>query len=148
MDKKSSPSSKRSDEMEPSNEESVKPIKPPKPEDKPFDNFINEDLIPDLDKALTASGFPENTISLKNGQRPVTGGDCWMVVGDMSNGRKFWLCFETNAITSKKTIAIAEQGIYPSVLESFLIDEKKTTKALLISRLLQRLNGQKWLGAN
>ena len=29
-----------------------------------------------------------------------------------------------------------------------LTDEKKITLALLISRLLQRLNGQKWLGAN
>ena len=71
-----------------------------------------------------------------------------MVIGELSNGRRFWLCFDTNKISSNKTVAIAEQGTDPSVLESFLIDERKTTKALLISRLLQRLNGQKWLGAN
>jgi hypothetical protein len=33
-------------------------------------------------------------------------------------------------------------------LESFLIDEKRMSLPLLVSRLLQRLNGQKWLGRN
>jgi hypothetical protein len=34
------------------------------------------------------------------------------------------------------------------LLESFLIDEKRITLALLVSRTVQRLNGQKWLGPN
>ena len=51
-------------------------------------------------------------------------------------------------ISSNKTIAISEQGTDPSILESFLIDEKKTTLNLLVSRLMQRLNGQKWLTPN
>ena len=122
--------------------------KPPKPEDKPFEIFIKDEFIPCLKEALTNSGFPPNEIVLKNGERPVTGDECWMVVGEIFNGRRFWLCFDNNKITSNKTVALAEQGSSPSVLESFLIDEKKTTKALLLSRLLQRLNGQKWLGAN
>ena len=51
-------------------------------------------------------------------------------------------------ITSSMVVALAENGSNPSVLESFLIDERKITLQLLISRIMQRLNGQKWLGAN
>jgi hypothetical protein len=45
-------------------------------------------------------------------------------------------------------VSLAEPGSSPTVLESFLIDEKKMSLALLVSRLVQRLNGQKWLGPN
>ena len=45
-------------------------------------------------------------------------------------------------------MALAEAGGQPSLLESFLIDEKKMSLALLVSRLVSRLNGQKWLGPN
>ena len=129
-------------------DETVSKPKPPKPEDKPFELFISEELIPGLTEVLTKLGFPPIQIMLEKGSRPVSGGDCWMVIGEISNNRQFWLCFESNLISSKKTLALSEHGFPPSVLESFLIDEKKTTKALLISRLIQRLNGQKWLGAN
>ena len=44
-----------------------------------------------------------------------------------------------------KNISLAETNSEPSLLESFLIDEKKITLKLLLSRLLQRLNAQKWL---
>ena len=129
---------------------STKPIEEPpkKPELKPFNQFIVEDLIPNLSKALADMGFPPNKLVLENGNRPVTGDQCWMVIGEIAQDRCFWLCFDTDKITSNKTVAISERGSIPTVLESFLIDEKKTTCALLISRLLQRLNGQKWLGAN
>mgnify|MGYP003340709875 FL=1 len=79
---------------------------------------------------------------------PVVGSPCWMVIGELSGDRRFWLCFTSNAITSAKTIALAEAGASPSLLESFLIDEKRMSQALIVSRLVQRLNGQKWLGAN
>jgi hypothetical protein len=71
-----------------------------------------------------------------------------MVQGSLPGERRFWLCFTSPDISAAKTIAISEGGGAPSLLESFLIDEKKTTLALLVSRLVQRLNGQKWLGAN
>ena len=71
-----------------------------------------------------------------------------MVIGELPQARRFWLCFTSDSISSAKTIAVAEAGAEPSLLESFLIDEKKMTQALLVSRLVQRLNGQKWLGAN
>ena len=130
------------------NETPPEKIKPPKPEDKPFKEFIIEEFIPVLTKSLTSIGFTPDGIVLENSQRPVTGGKCWMVRGEISKGRRFWLCFGSEKIASTKQIALAEPGSEPSVLESFLIDERKTTLALLISRLLQRLNGQKWLGAN
>ena len=56
------------------------------------------------------------------------------------------LCQED--ISSLKQIALAESGSDPTLLESFLIDEKRITGSCLVSRLLQRLNGQKWLGRN
>ena len=89
-----------------------------------------------------------NDIKLIEGIRPVVGGSCWMVLCEISNQRKFWLCFNKNLITSDKTILLAESNSDPSIVESFLIDERKTTLPLLISRVLQRLNGQKWLGLN
>jgi len=71
-----------------------------------------------------------------------------MVVGELPGDRRFWLCFNSEDIASGKTITLAEPGSDPTLLESFLIDEKRMSLALLVSRLLQRLNGQKWLGGN
>ncbi len=122
--------------------------KPPKPEDKPFQNFINEEFIPCLRKALSDHGKLPITLSLTQENRPVVGGQCWIVKGEIHPARRFWLCFSEEAINSKKTIILAETGTEPSLLESFLIDEKRTTLALLLSRTLQRLNGQKWLSPN
>jgi len=69
-----------------------------------------------------------------------------MVTGSLPPGRRFWLCFNDDSINAGKTIALADPGTEPSLLESFLIDEKRMSLPLLLSRLLQRLNGQKWLG--
>ena len=125
-----------------------KPPKPPKLEDKPFIEFISSHFIPGLETAIKKKGTEVKYIKLEQGNRPVVGGSCWMVCGELSEQRKFWLCFNKDIITSDKTILLAESGSIPSIVESFLIDEKKTTLALLISRVLQRLNGQKWIGAN
>ena len=125
-----------------------KPPKPPKLEDKPFDEFITNNFIPELKKSLNQKGAEVKEIKLVQGNRPVVGGNCWMVFCELINDRKFWLCFNKDLITSDKTILLAESNSEPSIVESFLIDEKKTTLALLISRVLQRLNGQKWVGAN
>ena len=122
-----------------------KPLKPPKLEDKPFDEFINNHFIPSLKKSIEEKGTIVSDIQLIEGKRPVVGGSCWMVFCEMSQQRKFWLCFNKDMITSDKTILLAESNSEPSIVESFLIDEKKTTLPLLISRVLQRLNGQKWM---
>tara|TARA_B100001250_G_scaffold382653_1_gene375980 strand:- start:1545 stop:2096 length:552 start_codon:yes stop_codon:yes gene_type:complete len=125
-----------------------KTVKPPKLEDKPFDEFINLHLIPGLKSSIQSKGILVINIELIEGIRPVVGGNCWMVFCEISDQRKFWLCFNDNIITSDKTILLSESNSDPSTVESFLIDEKKTTLPLLISRVLQRLNGQKWLGQN
>ena len=125
-----------------------KTVKPPKIEDKPFDEFINSHLIPGLKSSIENKGISVSDIKLIHGNRPVVGGDCWMVFCEISEQRRFWLCFNKDILTSDKTILLAESNSDPSIVESFLIDEKKTTLPLLISRVLQRLNGQKWIGAN
>ena len=125
-----------------------KPVKPPKIEDKPFQDFINNYFIPSLKKTILNSGSDVNEMKLLHDNRPVVGGECWMVYCELAKGRRFWLCFDNNIITSDKTILLAESNSKPSIVESFLIDEKKTTLSLLISRVLQRLNGQKWIGPN
>ena len=125
-----------------------KAVKPPKLEDKPFFEFITNYFIPGLRNSIEDRGVLVNDIKLIEGERPVVGGKCWMVYGELSFDRKFWLCFNKDIITSDKTILLAESNTEPSIVESFLIDEKKTTLPLLISRVLQRLNGQKWIGTN
>ena len=126
----------------------AKIAKPPKIEDKPFEEFISEHLIPGLKESIEEKGTLVSDIKLIKGKRPVVGGNCSMVFCEMSEQRKFWLCFNKDMITSDKTILLAESNSDPSIVESFLIDEKKTTLPLLISRVLQRLNGQKWIGVN
>ena len=125
-----------------------KPAKPPKLEDKPFEEFISKHLIPGLKSSIEKKGTVVVDIKLTEGNRPVVGGNCWMVFCEISEQRKFWLCFNEDKITSDKTIMLSESNSDPSIVESFLIDEKKTTLPLLISRVIQRLNGQKWIGSN
>tara|TARA_Y100001968_G_scaffold189019_1_gene173307 strand:- start:132 stop:611 length:480 start_codon:yes stop_codon:yes gene_type:complete len=122
--------------------------KPPKLEDKPFKEFINNHFIPELKMSIQKKGTIIRDIKLLEGDRPVVGGHCWMLFCEISEQRRFWLCFNKEIITSDKTILLAESNSNPSIVESFLIDEKKTTLPLLISRVLQRLNGQKWIGVN
>ncbi len=122
--------------------------KPPKIEDKPFSEFINEHFIPELKNALKFQGVPIESLVLKKDKRPVVGGDCWVVFGQFPVGRRFWVTFSSDDIKSSKNISLAETRSEPALLESFLIDEKKITLKLLLSRLLQRLNGQKWLSDN
>jgi hypothetical protein len=122
--------------------------KPPAPEDQPFSRFVPDLLIPALTKEIANYGGPTVELGFSQGPMPVVQSPCWMVQGTLSDQRRFWLCFVSDDINSAKTIALAESGSEPSLLESFLIDEKKMTLALLVSRLVQRLNGQKWLGPN
>ena len=122
--------------------------KPPAPEDKPFEAFVPELLLPALTSEIEAYGGPAPELVFEQGAMPVVGVDCWMVRGRLPGERRFWLCFTQPDISSAKTIALTEGGGSPSLLESFLIDEKKMTLQLLVSRVVQRLNGQKWLGPN
>ncbi len=130
----------------------AKKEKAPGVEDKPFADFIQQDYLPALQKALAAKGVKDIQLSFVKQKIPVRGmeqlGECWQIVGDFADGvRHFRLYFPDENIQGKKAFSCYE-GKQPSVLESFLIDERKVTLELLIWGLLQRLDGQKWLGRN
>jgi hypothetical protein len=135
-----------------SGESAAKPAarreKPPAPEDRPFAEFIPQLLLPALAKEVEAFGGPAPELSFETGPMPVVGVECWMVKGSLPGQRHFWLCFSGEDIGSAKTIALAEGEAPASLLEPFLGDERKITLPLLVSRLVQRLNAQKWLGPN
>ncbi|KEF42705.1 MAG: hypothetical protein ER33_03970 [Cyanobium sp. CACIAM 14] len=122
--------------------------KSPAPEEKPFAAFVPELLLPALAREIEAYGGPAPELVFEEGPMPVVGSHCWMVLGTLPGERRFWLCFTQPDIGSAKTIALTEGKGTPSLLEPFLSDEKKMTLPLLVSRVVQRLNGQKWLGPN
>ncbi len=122
--------------------------KPPAVEEQPFATFVPDLLLPALAAECRSYGGPSPEMRFEQGAMPVVGAPCWMVKGRLPGDRRFWLCFTDADIQSAKTVALAEAGAEPSLLESFLIDERKMTLPLLVSRLVQRLNGQKWLGPN
>lgn len=122
--------------------------KPAAVEDQPFERFLPDLLLPAVAAECQSYGGPAPTLVFEEGPMPVVGVSCWMLKGTLPGERRFWLCFTRPDIQSSKTVALAEAGAEPSLLESFLIDERKMTLPLLVSRLVQRLNGQKWLGPN
>ena len=118
------------------------------PEDQPFERFVPDLLMPAIVAECRSYGGAAPELSFVQGPMPVVGSPCWQLQGVLPGQRRFWLCFTGPDIQSSKTVALAEAGAEPSLLESFLIDERKMTLPLLVSRLVQRLNGQKWLGPN
>ncbi|HLP91445.1 MAG TPA: DUF2996 domain-containing protein [Nostocaceae cyanobacterium] len=130
----------------------AKKEKPPAVEDKPFEEFIQQHYLPTLQKAITEEGVSDLKLTFAKQKYPIIGFDtaeeCWQIIGNWKNGeRQFNLYFPDADIQGKKGFSCNE-GKKPSTLESFLIDERKTTLELLVSRLVYRLNGQKWLGRN
>ena len=134
------------------NETPAKTIPKPKKElpleKKPFLNFINEHLIPSLKEEINQRGFEIININLKNTNRPIAGDKCWVINCEIKDTCNFWLSFEKDDISSLKSISLSKPNQKPSIIESFLIDEKRITLKLIISRVLQRLNGQKLIGVN
>jgi len=129
-----------------------KPITKPKKElpveKKPFQEFINKYLIPAFIEEINQRGLEINNIKLTNTYRPIAGDKCWVINCDIKNTCSFWLSFEKEDISSLKSISLSKPNQKPSIIESFLIDEKRITLKLIISRVLQRLNGQKLIGVN
>ncbi len=131
---------------------SVKPITKPKKElpveKKPFQEFINIHLIPALIDEINQRGLEVNNINLANTNRPIAGDKCWVINCEIKDRCNFWLSFEKDDISSLKSISLSKPNQKPSIIESFLIDEKRITLKLIISRVIQRLNGQKLIGVN
>lgn len=129
----------------------AKKEKAPAVEDKPFMEFMEQDYVPALQNAIATTGVRDLQLSFSKQEIPIRGmklGECWQVAGSWQNGyRQFNLYFPEENIQGKKAFSCNE-GKKPSTLESFLIDERKVTLDMLVSRLVYRLNGQKWLGRN
>ena len=125
-----------------------KPIKELPIEKKPFQEFINIHLIPALIEEINQRGLEINNINLTNTNRPIAGDKCWVINCEIKDTCNFWLSFEKDDISSLKSISLSKPNQKPSIIESFLIDEKRITLKLIISRVLQRLNGQKLIGVN
>jgi len=134
------------------NETPIKPITKPKKElpieKKPFQEFVNIHLIPSLIEEINQRGLEINNINLSNTNRPIAGDKCWVINCEIKDTCNFWLSFEKDDISSLKSISLSKPNQKPSIIESFLIDEKRITLKLIISRVLQRLNGQKLIGVN
>ena len=129
----------------------AKKAKPPKLEDKPFLEFMEEHFVPALKTALDEQGLSEVELAFKKDKVAVVGYDsipeCWQVVGSLDN-RQFFLYFLEENINGQKAFSCTTDGKQPSTLESFMIDERRVNLDLLVLFLLQRLNGQKWLARN
>lgn len=127
--------------------------KKPAVEDKPFKEFIEQDFIPTLEKALSKKGIKDMKLTLVKDKLMIVGADSseeyWQAVGNWQNGqRQFNLYFLKEDISGQKGFSYSTNGSPPSTLESFMIDERKVTLDLLVLYTLQRLNGQKWLAGN
>ena len=131
-----------------SNDIKIKPKKEIPIEKKPFNEFVNDHLLPSIINEFKDRGFEINDINLKNTSRPIAGDKCWVIYCEIKDICNFWLSFEKEDIGSLKSISLCKSNQKPSVIESFLIDEKRITLKLIISRILQRLNGQKLIGIN
>jgi hypothetical protein len=127
--------------------------KPPAPEDKPFNEFIEQEYLPALKKALAKEGVTDIEVSFVKDKIQIPGlsksGDCWQVVGSWKGGqRQFNIYFPGEDINKQKGFSYSTTGSKPSTLESFMIDERKVTLDLLVFYTIQRLNAQKWLAWN
>jgi hypothetical protein len=151
--KREKPAAKAADGEKPAAAaKAAKKEKAPSVEDKPFVEFIQQDYLPALQKAIAQQGVQDLQVSFAKQKVPVRGfesaEECWQVVGSLQSGQlNFNLYFPEEDIQGKKGFSCYE-GKKPSTLESFLIDERKITLDLLVYGLVQRLNGQKWLGIN
>ena len=130
----------------------AKKEKAPAVEDKPFAEFIQQDYLPTLKKALADQGVQDLELTFEKQKVPIVGynqaDDCWQVMGRwQKGGRQFNIYFPQENIQGQRAFSCNE-GSKPSTLEPFLIDERKVTLDLMVYGVMQRLNGQKWLARN
>ncbi|MEH2163646.1 MAG: DUF2996 domain-containing protein [Nostoc sp.] len=151
--KREKPAAAAATEEKPAAAKAAKKEKAPAVEDKPFVEFIEQDYLPALQKAIAQQGVQDLQVSFAKQKLRITGfesaEECWQIIGSWKETgvRQFNLYFPDEDIQGKKGFSCNE-GKKPSTLESFLIDERKITLDLLVFGLVQRLDGQKWLGIN
>jgi Protein of unknown function (DUF2996) len=127
--------------------------KAPAVENKPFAEFIQQDYLPSLQKSLEEKGIQDLHLSFEKQKIPILGYEkddtCWQVTGRWQNEqRQFTVYFSQDNIQSPKAFSCADYGSHPSIIEPFLIDERKVTLPLMLLGVYQRLNAEKWLGKN
>lgn len=130
----------------------AKKEKAPAVEDKPFAEFIQQDYLPALQKALAAEGVQNLDLTFAKQKVPIAGysqDECWQVIGRWQKGvqHQFNIYFPQEDIQGQRAFSCNE-GSKPSTLEPFLIDERKVNLDLMVFGVRQRLNGQKWLTRN
>lgn len=148
------PSAEKNTDAKPADKAAkAKKAKPPKLEDKPFSEFIQEHYLPALKEAMAEEGIENVDLSFVEQKVPIEGANsnepCWQVVGKWQNGnRQFNVYFPDGDIKGQKAFSYATYGNNPSTIESFMIDERRVNLELLVMYTLQRLNAQKWLTRN
>lgn len=131
----------------------AKKPKEPAVEDKPFTEFIEQDFLPSLKAAAAKEGVDDLELKLVKEPLPIAGAApnemCWQVQGSWGKGLyQFNLYFPDEDIKGKKAFSFSTNGAKPSILESFMIDERKVSLDLMILYTLQRLNAEKLLARN
>lgn len=130
--------------------------KPPKLEDKPFNEFMEQHYLPSLKEAMAKEGIEDLNLEFAKRKLEVIGqsGDdpYWQVQGQWTDegegDRKFNIAFIDEDISGQKVFTLASNGRVPSTVEQFMGDERRITLDLMVLYTLQRLNGQKWLTRN
>ena len=127
--------------------------KPPAIEDKPFTEFMEQHFTPALKEALAKEGIEDIELTFVKEKLPLASSSqeeaCWQVKGNWNQGqRQFNLYFLDEKINGKKAFSYSTNGVKPSTIESFMIDERRVTLDLMVLYTVQRLNGQKWLTRN
>lgn len=131
----------------------AKKEKPPKVEDKPFDEFIQQHYLPQVTSALKEEGLADIELSFTQKPFEVVGAadsePYWQVIGQWDSGqRQFQIGFLDEDIKGQKIFSYSDSGAKPSTIEQFMGDERRITLELLVMYTVQRLNGQKWLTRN
>lgn len=117
----------------------VEKVKQPTIEELPFNEFITTHYLPALTKAFTNAGITDLSLNIEE----------LRIKGNWANNvRKFMIYFAKEDINGQKAFSCWDAGSQPSVIEPFLVDERKATLDLMVFGVMQRLNAEKWLRAN
>ena len=152
-DKAKKPAAKSAAEKKPA---AKKKEKPPKLEDKPFNEFMEQHYLPSLKEAMAKEGIDELSLEFAKRKLEVMGmsdsDTYWQVQGQWEEAgegqRQFNIAFMDEDITGQKVFTLTANGAKPSTIEQFMGDERRITLGLMVLYTLQRLNGQKWLTRN
>lgn len=132
----------------------AKKEKPPKLEDKPFAEFMEQHFVPELNKALKEEGWEEVELSFQKAPLAVKGASSdeayWQVKGDrpLDIEQQFSIVFAKEDIKGPKFFYYTQGATPSSTVEQFMGDERRITLDLMVLYTVQRLNGQKWLTRN